>query len=98
MDSAHYNTALWHNDPMCVLALFVGVDPDVPFVVAANRDEALARRSAPPQELEPGIIGGKDLESGGTWLGVNKSGLFVAVTNRHAPARRTDSYSRGLLA
>lgn len=83
---------------MCVLALWVGVDPAVPLVVAANRDEAYARPSAPPAEIEPGILAGKDLESGGTWLGVNRHGLFVAVTNRQSPARGPQSPSRGLLA
>ena len=78
---------------MCVLALFLGRT----LTVAANRDEFLSRPSAPPQDLGDGIFGGKDLESGGTWLGLNKQGMFVAVTNRHAPARQEKSYSRGLL-
>ena len=81
-------------DTMCVLALFLGDR----LIVAANRDEFLERPSAPPVELEPGIAGGKDLQSGGTWLGINKHGLFVAVTNRHEPAPTADSTSRGLLA
>jgi uncharacterized protein with NRDE domain len=75
---------------MCVLALNVGRE----LVVAANRDEFRGRPSAPPQVLEPGIFGGKDLEGGGTWLGVNDRGLFAAVTNRRAPTR---GYSRGLV-
>jgi hypothetical protein len=83
---------------MCVLALWMGLDPKTPLVVAANRDESYARPSAPPSEIEPGIVAGKDLESGGTWLGTNKHGLFVAVTNRKSPARTAASVSRGLLA
>jgi uncharacterized protein with NRDE domain len=69
-----------------------------PLVVAANRDEAYDRPSAPPAEIEPGIIDGKDLLGGGTWLGFNRHGLFVAVTNRSTPPRAPDSLSRGLLA
>lgn len=83
---------------MCVLALFLDAFPGVPLIVAANRDESLARPSAPPQALAPGIVGGKDLEGGGTWLGVNDDGVFVAITNRGVPARTPRSYSRGLLA
>ena len=83
---------------MCVLAIWLGLDPKTPLVVAANRDESYARPSAPPAEIDPGIVAGKDLESGGTWLGMNRQGLFVAVTNRKSPARRPDSLSRGLLA
>ena len=83
---------------MCVLAMWLGADPKAPLIVAANRDESLTRPSAPPAEVEPGVIAGRDLESGGTWLGVNKHGLFVAVTNRKTPARTPESLSRGLLA
>ena len=43
-------------------------------------------------------MAGKDLQSGGTWLGLNRHGLFVAVTNRRAPERTPDSLSRGLIA
>jgi hypothetical protein len=83
---------------MCVLALWLGVDPTSPLVVAANRDESYARPSEPPGEIEPGLVAGRDLESGGTWLGFNRHGLFVALTNRKAPGRTPASLSRGLLA
>ena len=83
---------------MCVLAVWLGMDPARPLVVGANRDEAYARPSAPPRELKPGILAGKDLVSGGTWLGTNKHGLFVAVTNRRTPQPAPDALSRGLLA
>ncbi len=83
---------------MCVLAVFIDLWPGRPLVVAANRDEYLERPSAPPQELEPGIVGGRDLRAGGTWLGANRHGLLVALTNRRAPSRTPESYSRGLLA
>ena len=81
---------------MCVLAVFPGPDG---LIVAANRDESRARASGPLQVLdERGTIGGKDLRSGGTWLGINKHGLSVAVTNRLQPQSAPGSYSRGLLA
>ena len=80
---------------MCVLAMILSRDG---LIVAANRDEAYARLSDPPQELESGIVGGRDRDHGGTWLGIHRSGDFVAITNRLAPVRSEDSYSRGLLA
>src|SRR5262245_60835499 len=83
---------------MCVLAMWLGMDPRAPLIVAANRDESLSRPSAPPAEVEPGVVAGRDLEHGGTWLGFNRHGLFVAVTNRRSPARTPESLSRGLLA
>lgn len=83
---------------MCLLALWVGGDPGVPLIAAANRDEFFGREAAAPAEIEPGIVAGRDLQAGGTWLGLNRHGLFVAVTNRREPARTAEAYSRGLLA
>ena len=83
---------------MCVLAMVLGADARTPLLVAANRDESYARPSSPPREIEPGIVAGQDLESGGTWLGVNREGVFVAVTNRRSPPRTRGALSRGLLA
>ncbi|MBI2900320.1 MAG: NRDE family protein [Planctomycetes bacterium] len=82
---------------MCVLALFSDPVPGVSLAVAANRDEYLHRLSVPPTELRPGVIGGKDLEAGGTWLGLNRHGLLVAVTNRRIPPKIRSGPSRGVL-
>ncbi len=69
---------------MCTVVLVRGVVPGVPVVLAANRDEQLARPSEGPQVLDAalGIVGGRDGEAGGTWLAVCRSGFFVALTNR----------------
>jgi uncharacterized protein with NRDE domain len=83
---------------MCVLAFWLRPDPRTTLVVAANRDEDPARPSAPPAEIEPGIWAGRDLRAGGTWLGWNRHGLVVAVTNRRSPAAVPDALSRGRLA
>ncbi|MGH7313373.1 MAG: NRDE family protein [Candidatus Rokuibacteriota bacterium] len=83
---------------MCLLALWVGGDPAVPLIAAANRDEFFGRPTAPPSRIEPGIVAGRDLQAGGTWLGLNRHGLFIAVTNRRQPDRTPESVSRGLLA
>jgi uncharacterized protein with NRDE domain len=83
---------------MCVLALWLGGDPRRPLIAAANRDENLGRPAVPPTEIEPGIVAGRDLQAGGTWLGVSRPGLFVALTNRRQPSRAPEARSRGLLA
>jgi uncharacterized protein with NRDE domain len=69
---------------MCTVIVANHAHPAFPVVVAANRDEMYARRSTPPQILRssPCIVGGRDGERGGTWLGVNERGLFAAITNQ----------------
>jgi uncharacterized protein with NRDE domain len=70
---------------VCTLAVFLGVFPDMPLVVAANRDEFLARPTAPPGILRsetPRAFGGRDLVAEGTWLGVNETGLVAGMLNR----------------
>lgn len=51
-------------------------------MLAANRDEMLARAWDAPGPWWPGVIGGRDREAGGTWLGINRHGLVAAVLNR----------------
>lgn len=82
---------------MCTIAILVGVT-DLPVVIAANRDELYARDSRPPQRLAPGVAGGLDAQSGGTWLAVNGAGRFAAVTNQRALAQPVSGVrSRGLV-
>lgn len=68
---------------MCTIAILIGV-AEAPLVIAANRDELYARPTRPPERLAPGIAGGVDAQSGGTWLAVNANGRFAAVTNQRA--------------
>lgn len=71
----------------------------VPVAVAANREEFYARPWSPPsiQEGRPRVLCGIDETAGGTWLGVNEYGLFVAVTNRPLIDAPKSPRSRGLL-
>ncbi|KVC76704.1 NRDE family protein [Burkholderia ubonensis] len=57
------------------------------FTLVANRDEFFRRTSAPLSWWEdvPGLLAGRDLEAGGTWLGVSRDGRFAALTNYRAP-------------
>jgi uncharacterized protein with NRDE domain len=82
------------------MIIFYKVMEDLPLVVAANRDELYNRRSTPPKILaeQPGIIGGQDVEAGGTWLGINQHGLCAGIANCHGPeAPPQGKRSRGLL-
>jgi len=71
--------------PVCTILLAWRCHPAAPIVLAANRDELIARPSAPPGPLssDPLILGGRDLVAGGTWLAVAADGRVCAVTNRH---------------
>jgi uncharacterized protein with NRDE domain len=70
---------------VCTILLAWRCHADVPVVLAANRDELIARPSAPPGTLSasPVIVGGRDMVGGGTWLAVAADGTICAVTNRH---------------
>lgn len=85
---------------MCTLAIYFKVFPAYPVVVAANRDEFLARPATAPVVLcgRPVVVGGKDLKAGGTWLGLNEHGLIAGLLNRRSE-QGTDPglHSRGLL-
>jgi uncharacterized protein with NRDE domain len=86
---------------VCTLAVFLGVFPEAPLVVAANRDEFLARATAPPGLLRsesPRAFGGRDLIAAGTWLGVNESGIVAGMLNRRTTGALDPSCrSRGQL-
>jgi uncharacterized protein with NRDE domain len=71
---------------VCLLVVGWRVHPQIPLVVAANRDERHGRPSLPLHRWEEGIVAGRDREAGGTWLGVGAGGRFASVTNLHPPA------------
>lgn len=68
---------------MCTIIAAYGLLDAAPLVIAANRDERYARPTAVGQllGLRPRVVGGRDLERGGTWMGLNEHGLFVGLTN-----------------
>lgn len=84
---------------MCLIIVGWRVHDDFPLVVAANRDEFHARPAAMAARWEdtPAIVGGRDLEAGGTWLGIATGQRFAAVTNVREPGAPTGKKSRGEL-
>jgi uncharacterized protein with NRDE domain len=73
------------------------VRDDYPLVVAANRDEFHNRPAAPAAAWDdaPEVFGGRDLEAGGTWLGMARGRRFAAVTNVREPGIAPGKRSRG---
>src|SRR5690625_2683470 len=73
---------------MCLIVFAYKEHPQYNLILAANRDEAFERptRAAQFWEAHPDILAGKDLEAGGTWLGINRNGRFAALTNYRDPS------------
>ncbi len=85
---------------MCLIVLAWQVHPDYPLVVAANRDEFFARPAAAAAFWSdaPDVLAGRDLEAGGTWLGVTRRQRFSALTNYREGGRKlVGTRSRGSL-
>ncbi|MBK9090742.1 MAG: NRDE family protein [Holophagales bacterium] len=86
---------------MCLIVFGLHAHPRYPLVVAANRDEFVARPSEPAAFWQgyDGMLAGRDLVAGGTWMGVTRSGRFAALTNVRDPrAFDPSAPSRGELA
>ncbi|HEX6704905.1 MAG TPA: NRDE family protein [Albitalea sp.] len=86
---------------MCLVALAIDHSRRFPLVIAANRDEFFKRPAArlawwTPDAGGPAILSGRDLESGGTWMGLTAEGRLAFVTNVRDPGRNDPSApSRG---
>lgn len=91
---------------MCLVVWNWQPDSDTPLLLLSNRDEFFARPCAPlhwwgQASGEAGngaILAGRDLQGGGTWLGISRNGRLATLTNfRQAQALRTDVPTRGEL-
>jgi hypothetical protein len=84
---------------MCILAIQYQLVNDSPILIAANREEFYDRASHAPsiQSGKPRVLCGIDQLAGGTWLGVNQNGMFVAASNRPKARAPIAARSRGVL-
>ena len=86
---------------MCLIAFAWQTSKHHRLTLIGNRDE-FHRRPTRPLDWwddlnQPDILAGRDLEAGGTWLGVTRDGRFAAVTNIRAPGAAKAPLSRGQL-
>ncbi|GAB3023957.1 NRDE family protein [Bowmanella dokdonensis] len=85
---------------MCILFVAVEQHQDYPLLLAANRDEFFARptRMSGFWPEHPQLLAGRDLEAGGSWMGLTTTGRLAALTNIRNPARvESEKHSRGHL-
>lgn len=87
---------------MCLIVFSLRQHPDFPLVVAANRDEFFQRPTASmdwwtSETAGRGVLAGRDLLSGGTWLAVGVNGEVAAVTNVREGTQTQGTHSRGEL-
>jgi uncharacterized protein with NRDE domain len=91
---------------MCLIGLALHRHPRFSLVLAANRDEAFDRPASPavwwqPPNARARVLSGRDIQAGGTWLGVNEFGVVAALTNVRQPSlaanSSADELSRGRL-
>jgi uncharacterized protein with NRDE domain len=85
---------------MCLILFAYKVHPAYNLILAANRDEFYERSSASAdfREDSPQVLAGRDLQEGGTWMGIDRAGRFAAITNYRDPASlKSNAPSRGEL-
>jgi len=84
---------------MCLLLLAFDVVPGRPWLLLGNRDEFHGRESLPaaPWTDAPDVVGGRDVEAGGSWLALHRNGRFASVTNVRTGAPHRAPRSRGEL-
>ena len=72
---------------MCLILFAWQNHPRYSLVVAANRDEFHRRPTAAADfwRESPDLLAGRDLQAGGTWLGITRQGRFAAITNYREP-------------
>lgn len=85
---------------MCLIAFSYRQHPRYRLVVVANRDEFYERPTAAADwwSDQPQLLAGRDLEAGGTWMGITRAGRWAALTNYREPQNiQPDAPSRGAL-
>lgn len=86
---------------MCLIVIGLDVHPKYKLILSANRDEFYNRPTAEANYWKDhtDILGGRDLQAGGTWMAISRRGKFGAVTNyRDLSNIKADARSRGDIA
>jgi len=70
---------------MCTVVILRRPGHAWPLILGANRDEMLDRPWKPPARHWPhrDVVAGLDELAGGTWMGLNDTGVTACVLNRH---------------
>jgi len=81
---------------VCLILFAWQAHPRYSLVLAANRDEFHERPTAEADYWDdhPTILAGRDLQAGGTWLGVSRGGRFAAITNYREPSEPSTPANR----
>ncbi len=85
---------------MCLIVFAWKLVPQCPLLLAANRDEFYQRPARPAGwwDDHPAVYAGRDLQAGGTWLGMDSRGRVAALTNiRNGRQPASDKRTRGEL-
>jgi uncharacterized protein with NRDE domain len=85
---------------MCLIFISLNNHPNYKLILAGNRDEFYNRKTAPANFWTDHrqVLGGRDLEAGGTWLAMTKQGKIAMVTNYRDPQNiNPNAPSRGHL-
>lgn len=86
---------------MCLIAFAIETDPARPLLLAANRDEFFDRPTEPLHRWAlpdgTGVVAGRDLRDGGTWLGMSETGRVAMLTNVRSANPGPGRRSRGEL-
>ncbi len=85
---------------MCLVAIAWQAHPHYPLILLGNRDEFHGRPTVAagwwPEA--PDVFGGRDLQAGGSWLGISRTGRLAVVTNNPLrPPSAGQRMSRGHL-
>src|SRR5687768_4856387 len=85
---------------MCLIFLSINNHSNYKLILAGNRDEFYQRKTASANFWKDHVqvIGGRDLEAGGTWLAMTQGGKIGMVTNYRDPQNiNPNAPSRGHL-
>jgi uncharacterized protein with NRDE domain len=83
---------------MCLIVFAYNCHPEYQLILGANRDEIRIRPTEPAGFWigAPYLLAGRDVQAGGTWMGVTTTGKFAAITNYRDPHQQVkEPPSRG---